>query len=170
MSPNTVRANALALVVVALGGCAYKPQTDELLMGAAPMQSAPPASALVTDGGFCVALDARDRLITRPCDRSVRQLFSWDAGALQLAQRCLVARGEGELAMAECGDESRQWQWQGDRLFNRKTGLCLDVAGRRHQPGTSLRLAECYGGANQSFAWQPEEGVMTLPDLKSLIR
>ena len=117
-----------------------------------------------------MAMDARERLITQPCDLSVRQQFSWDAGALQLAQRCLVARGEGELAMAECGDESRQWQWQGDRLFNRKTGLCLDVAGRRHQPGTPLRLAECYGGANQSFAWQPEEGMMTLPDLKSLIR
>ncbi len=41
MSPNTVRANALALAVVALGGCAYKPQPDELLMGAAPMQSPP---------------------------------------------------------------------------------------------------------------------------------
>ncbi|WP_325783308.1 RICIN domain-containing protein [Aeromonas sanarellii] len=139
-------------------------------MEAAPRQSAPPVSALVTDGGFCVALDARDRLVTQPCDLSTRQQFGWDAGALQLAQRCLVARGEGELAMTECGDESRQWQWQGDRLFNRKTGLCLDVAGRRHQPGTPLRLAECYGGANQSFAWQPEEGMMTLPDLKSLIR
>ena len=39
----------------------------------------------------------------------------------------------------------------GDRLFNRQVSLCLDVAGRRHQAGRPLRLAECYGGANQSF-------------------
>ena len=60
--------------------------------------------------------------------------------------------------MTECGDEDAANGSGRDRLFNRKTGLCLDVAGRRHQPGTPLRLAECYGSANQSFTWQPEEG------------
>ena len=38
-----------------------------------------------------------------------------------------------------------------DKLFNNKASRCLDVAGRRHTPNTPLRLAECYGGANQSF-------------------
>lgn len=139
-------------------------------MDAAPRQSAPLASALVTDGGFCVALNAQDRLVTQPCDLSARQQFGWDAGALQLAQRCLIASAGSELVMAGCEDESRQWQWQEDRLFNRKAGLCLDVAGRRHKAGTPLRLADCYGGANQSFAWRPEGEMMQLLDLKSLIR
>jgi len=139
-------------------------------MEAAPRQSAPPVSALVTDGGFCVALDARDRLVTQPCDLSVRQQFGWDAGALQLVQRCLVASGGSELTLAGCEDGSRQWQWQEDRLFNRQAALCLDVAGRRHKPGTPLRLAECFGGANQSFEWQREESLLEQLELKSLIR
>ncbi len=93
-------------------------------------------SALVTDAGFCVALNDHNQLITQPCDQTARQQFSWDAGALQLDQRCLVAKGVSELTMAECQDESRQWQWQEDRLFNSKADRCLDVAGRRHKPGT----------------------------------
>jgi hypothetical protein len=169
MHPNIVRVSTLALVVVALSGCSFKPKPDEILMGAAPRQAADTPSTLVTSGGFCVALNAQDQLITQPCDQTARQQFSWDAGALQLQQRCLVAKGGIELAMTECQDESRQWQWQADRLFNRKVELCLDVAGRRHKPGTPLRLADCYGGANQSFEWKSETSMLDQLNLKSLI-
>ena len=79
---------------------------------------------------------------------------------MQLAQGCLIARGEDGLAVGECQDDSRQWQWQGDRLFNRQVSLCLDVAGRRHRAAVPLRLAECYGGANQSFTWTPTGGLL----------
>ncbi|AXV32423.1 RICIN domain-containing protein [Aeromonas hydrophila] len=168
MHPNSFRVSTLALVVVALSGCSYKPKPDEILMGAAPMQSIA-TSALVTDAGFCVALNDHNQLITQPCDQTVRQQFSWDAGALQLDQRCLVAKGVSELTMAECQDESRQWQWQEDRLFNSKADRCLDVAGRRHKPGTPLRLADCFGGANQSFAWQNKSSMFDKLNLKSLI-
>jgi hypothetical protein len=169
MHPNIVRVSTLALVVVALSGCSFKPKQDEILMDAAPRQAVDTPSTLVTSGGFCVALNAQDQLITRPCDQTARQQFNWDAGALQLQQRCLVAKGRSELAMAECQDESRQWQWQADRLFNRKVEQCLDVAGRRHKPGTPLRLADCYGGANQSFEWKSETSVLDQLNLKSLI-
>ncbi len=169
MYPNLVRVSTLALVVVTLCGCSFKPKPDEILMGAVPRQAANAPSTLVTSGGFCVALNTRDQLITQSCDQTARQQFSWDAGALQLQQRCLVAKEGNELVMTECQDESRQWQWQADRLFNSKVELCLDVAGRRHKPGTPLRLAECYGGANQSFEWKSETSVLDQLNLKSLI-
>ncbi|MGL4356238.1 MULTISPECIES: RICIN domain-containing protein [Aeromonas] len=169
MHPNLVRVSTLALVVVTLCGCSFKPKPDEILMGAVPRQAANAPSTLVTSGGFCVALNTRDQLITQSCDQTARQQFSWDAGALQLQQRCLVAKEGNELVMTECQDESRQWQWQADRLFNSKVELCLDVAGRRHKPGTPLRLAECYGGANQSFEWKSETSVLDQLNLKSLI-
>ncbi|MBR7631100.1 RICIN domain-containing protein [Aeromonas popoffii] len=169
MHPNLVRVSTLALVVVTLCGCSFKPKPDEILMGAVPRQAANAPSTLVTGGGFCVALNTRDQLITQPCDQTARQQFSWDAGALQLQQRCLVAKEGNDLVMTECQDESRQWQWQADRLFNSKVELCLDVAGRRHKPGTPLRLAECYGGANQSFEWKSETSVLDQLNLKSLI-
>ncbi|WP_094698231.1 RICIN domain-containing protein [Aeromonas sp. A35_P] len=169
MHPNALRVSTLALIVVALSGCSYKPKPDEILMGAAPMQETPITSALVTGGGFCVALNDQGLLITQPCDQGAHQQFIWDAGALQLAQRCLVAKGVSELAMAECQDESRQWQWQEDRLFNSKADRCLDVAGRRHKPGTPLRLADCFGGANQSFEWQNKGSMLDKLHLKSLI-
>lgn len=169
MHPNLVRVSTLALVVVTLCGCSFKPKPDEILMGAVPRQAANAPSTLVTSGGFCVALNTRDQLFTQPCDQTARQQFSWDAGALQIQQRCLVAKEGNELVMTECQDESRQWQWQADRLFNSKVELCLDVAGRRHKPGTPLRLAECYGGANQSFEWKSETSVLDQLNLKSLI-
>lgn len=169
MHPSLVRVSTLALVVVTLCGCSFKPKQDEILMGAVPRQAANAPSTLVTSGGFCVALNTRDQLITQSCDQTARQQFSWDAGALQLQQRCLVAKEGNELVMTECQDESRQWQWQADRLFNSKVELCLDVAGRRHKPGTPLRLAECYGGANQSFEWKSETSVLDQLNLKSLI-
>lgn len=169
MHPNLVRVSTLALVVVTLCGCSFKPKPDEILMGAVPRQAANAPSTLVTSGGFCVALNTRDQLITQSCDQTARQQFSWDAGTLQLQQRCLVAKEGNELVMTECQDESRQWQWQADRLFNSKVELCLDVAGRRHKPGTPLRLAECYGGANQSFEWKSETSVLDQLNLKSLI-
>ncbi|MEN9584504.1 MAG: hypothetical protein RLZZ616_1510 [Pseudomonadota bacterium] len=169
MHPNLVRVSTLALVVVTLCGCSFKPKPDEILMGAVPRQAANAPSTLVTSGGFCVALNTRDQLITQSCDQTARQQFSWDAGALQLQQRCLVAKEGNDLVMTECQDESRQWQWQADRLFNSKVELCLDVAGRRHKPGTPLRLAECYGGANQSFEWKSETSVLDQLNLKSLI-
>ncbi len=86
MHPNIVRVSTLALVVVALSGCSFKPKPDEILMGAAPRQAADTSSTLVTSGGFCVALNAQDQLITQPCDQTAGQQFSWDAGALQLQQ------------------------------------------------------------------------------------
>ncbi len=33
MHPNSLRVSTLALVVVALSGCSYKPKPDEILMG-----------------------------------------------------------------------------------------------------------------------------------------
>ncbi|MNY54193.1 Ricin-type beta-trefoil lectin domain protein [compost metagenome] len=89
-------------------------------------------------------------------------------GALQLAQRCLIANGADELAMADCQDGSRQWQWQDDRLFNRQASLCLDVAGSRHKPAVPLRLAECFGGANQSFEWKRTGSMLDLLSLENL--
>ncbi|WP_265422495.1 RICIN domain-containing protein [Aeromonas salmonicida] len=169
MHHNTVRASTLALVVVALSGCSYKPKPNEILMGAAPRQAIDAPSALMTSGGFCVALNAQDQLITQPCEKITRQQFNWDAGALLLEQRCLVAKGVSELVLAECQDDSRQWQWQADRLLNHKVDRCLDVAGRRHKPGTPLRLAECYGGANQSFEWKSSASMLEQLNLKSLI-
>ena len=145
----------LALMALLLGGCALQPRPESLLLGAAPRSTPVPPATLVTGGGFCVALSEQGSLLTQPCDQSPRQLFTGDAGALQLAQGCLIARGDDGLAVGECQDDSRQWQWQGDRLFNRQVSLCLDVAGRRHKPAVPLRLAECYGGANQSFEWTP---------------
>ncbi|WP_421235552.1 ricin-type beta-trefoil lectin domain protein [Aeromonas enteropelogenes] len=169
MHPNSVRISMLALVVVVISGCSYKPTPDELLMGSAPMQRTDITSALVTSAGFCVTLSGQ-QLLTQPCDESANQQFSWDAGALELARGCLVASGRSELAVAKCQETSYQWQWQGDRLFNRQAALCLDVAGRRHKPGTPLRLAECFGGANQSFEWKREESLLEQLELKSLIR
>lgn len=166
--PMLFQACTLALVVMTLGGCALQPKPEALLMGAAPKSTVPSSAVLVTDGGFCVALSEKGGLLTQPCDRSPRQQFEWDAGALQLSEHCLIARGSDDLVMADCQDNSHQWQWQADRLFNRQVSLCLDVAGRRHQPGTPLRLAECYGGANQSFEWQPAASLLerlALPNL-----
>ncbi len=158
----------LALMALLLGGCALQPRPENLLLGAAPRSTPEPPATLVTDGGFCVALGEQGRLLTQPCDQSPRQLFSWDAGALQLAQGCLIARGEDGLAVGECQDDSRQWQWQGDRLFNRQVSLCLDVAGRRHRAAVPLRLAECYGGANQSFTWTPTGSLLDRLGLSGL--
>ena len=142
----------LALMALLLGGCALQPRPESLLMGAAPRSTPVPPATLVTGGGFCVALSEQG---SQPAHPALRQLFTWDAGALQLAQGCLIAKGDDGLAVGECQDDSRQWQWQGDRLFNRQVSLCLDVAGRRHRAAVPLRLAECYGGANQSFTWTP---------------
>ena len=100
-------------------------------------------------------VDEQGHLLTQPCDQGPNQLFSWDAGALLLAQGCLIATGTDGLVVGGCENDSHQWQWQGDRLFNRQVSLCLDVAGRRHRSAVPLRLAECYGGANQSFTWTP---------------
>lgn len=161
MQHMTLRPALLALLTLMLGGCAtLQPKPDELLLGAAPKAAKTPSATLITSGGFCVALSEQGTLLTQECDQSPHQQFDWDAGALQLAQRCLIARGDDELTMAACEDSSHQWQWQADRLFNRQLSLCLDVAGRRHQPGTPLRLAECYGGANQSFEWKPDGGML----------
>ncbi|BBQ50950.1 hypothetical protein WP2S18C03_00310 [Aeromonas veronii] len=62
----------------------------------------------------------------------------------------ICTRNSNELMLAPC-DGHAQWVWQEDKLFNSKVSRCLDVAGRRHSPNTPLRLADCYGGANQSF-------------------
>lgn len=158
MRHNILRPGTLALLGLLLGGCALQPKPDNLLLTSRPEPDA--SATLVTGGGFCVTLSDEGTLLTQTCDRGARQRFEWDAGALQLAQRCLVAKGEDGLAVTDCREESHQWQWQADRLFNRTVSLCLDVAGRRHQPGTPLRLAECYGGANQSFEWTPTASLL----------
>ena len=145
----------LALMALLLGGCALPPRPENLLLEAASSSTSIPPATLVTDGGFCVALNEQGRLLTQPCDQEPNQLFIWDAGALLLAQGCLIATGTDGLVVGGCENDSHQWQWQGDRLFNRQVSLCLDVAGRRHRSAVPLRLAECYGGANQSFTWTP---------------
>ncbi|WP_368172572.1 ricin-type beta-trefoil lectin domain protein [Aeromonas sp. R2-1] len=148
---TSLQLSVLAMAALLLGGCALQPKPEDLLMGAAPKPKAELEATLVTSGGFCVTLSEQGRLLTQPCDQQSNQSFSWDVGALQLAGDCLVAKGEDGLGMEACREESHQWLWQGDRLFNRQVSLCLDVAGRRHKPAVPLRLAECYGGANQSF-------------------
>ena len=145
----------LALMALLLGGCVLPPRPENLLLGAASSSTPVPPATLVTDGGFCVALNEQGRLLTQPCDQEPNQLFIWDAGALLLAQGCLIATGTDGLVVGGCENDSHQWQWQGDHLFNRQVSLCLDVAGRRHRSAVPLRLAECYGGANQSFTWTP---------------
>ncbi len=152
---TSLQLSVLAMAALLLGGCALQPKPENLLMGAAPKPKAELEATLVTGGGFCVTLSEQGRLLTQPCDQQSNQSFSWDVGALQLAGDCLVAKGEDGLGMEACREESHQWLWQGDRLFNRQVSLCLDVAGRRHKPAVPLRLAECYGGANQSFEWTP---------------
>lgn len=161
MQHNTLQPGLLALLTLTLGGCAaLQPKQDSLLLGISPKAARTTASELITSGGFCVTLGEQGSLLTQECDKGPNQQFDWDAGALQLAQRCLIAKGDDELTLADCQDDSHQWQWQADRLFNRQLSLCLDVAGRRHQPGTPLRLAECYGGANQSFEWKQEGSLL----------
>ena len=145
----------LALMALLLGGCALPPRPENLLLEAASSSTSIPPATLVTDGGFCVALNERGRLLTQPCDQGSTQPIIWDAGALLLAQGCLIATGTDGLVVGGCENDSHQWQWQGDRLFNRQVSLCLDVAGRRHRSAVPLRLAECYGGANESFTWTP---------------
>lgn len=165
----TLHSCVLALAALLLGGCALQPKPKDLLMAAAPKSSMAAAPAtIVTSGGFCVTLSEQGTLLTQPCDQSLSQQFSWDVGALQLAQRCLIANGADELAMADCQDGSRQWQWQDDRLFNRQASLCLDVAGSRHKPAVPLRLAECFGGANQSFEWKRSGSMLDLLSLENL--
>lgn len=161
MQHNTLQPGLLALLTLMLGGCAaLQPKPDALMLGVSPKTPHTTAYTLITSGGFCVTLDEQGSLLTQECDKGLNQQFDWDAGALQLAQRCLIAKGDDELTLADCQDDSHQWQWQADRLFNRQLSLCLDVAGRRHHPGTPLRLAECYGGANQSFEWKQEGGLL----------
>lgn len=161
MQHNSLQPGLLALLTLMLGGCAaLQPKPDALLLGAAPKAARTTTAALITSGGFCVTLSEQNTLLTQECDQGAHQAFDWDAGALQLAQRCLVAKGGDGLTLADCRDDSHQWQWQADRLFNRQLSLCLDVAGRRHHPGTPLRLAECYGGANQSFEWKQDGGML----------
>lgn len=151
----------LALLSLMLGGCAaLQPKPDALMLGVSPKATHATAYSLITSGGFCVTMSEQGSLLTQECDKGANQRFDWDAGALQLAQHCLIAKGDDELTLADCQDDSHQWQWQADRLFNRQLSLCLDVAGRRHQPGTPLRLAECYGGANQSFEWKQAGGLL----------
>lgn len=161
MQHMTRQSGLLALFTLTLGGCTtLQPDPDAILLGAAPKAEKTTMANLITSGGFCVTLSEQNTLLTQDCDQGTQQEFDWDAGALQLARGCLIARGDDELGVADCRDDSHQWQWQADRLFNRQLSLCLDVAGRRHQPGTPLRLAECYGGANQSFEWKQKGGLL----------
>lgn len=166
--PAFLQTSALALTAMLLSGCALQPKSEDIRFGVLPQQTKEPSLALVTSGGFCVALSEQGTLLTQACDKSPRQQFNWDAGALQLAQRCLIATGADGLTMTDCQDDSHQWQWQADRLFNQRVSLCLDVAGRRHQPDTPLRLAECYGGANQSFEWRRDGSLLNDLILQSL--
>ena len=114
----------LALMALLLGGCALPPRPENLLLGAAPRSTPVPPATLVTDGGFCVALNEQGRLLTQPCDQEPNQLFIWDAGALLLAQGCLIATGTDGLVVGGCENDSHQWQWQGDHLFNRQVPGC----------------------------------------------
>ncbi|MGH1408369.1 MAG: ricin-type beta-trefoil lectin domain protein [Aeromonas sp.] len=143
------------LATLLLGGCAItQPSTDEMMGSIASRpQEERARSPLLTSGDFCVAV-SRQKVLTQSCSGQEDQLFEWDLGELRLQGLCLQAKSDNELMLASCDGEA-QWEWQEDKLFNSKVSRCLDVAGRRHRPGTPLRLAECYGGANQSFSWQP---------------
>ena len=79
----------------------------------------------MTAGGFCVAMDARERLITQPCDLSVRQQFSWDAGALQLAPRDgdYIVKARRQRALGLIVDELRTIRFFG-RAYRTLVG-CL---------------------------------------------
>ncbi|MFM5707913.1 ricin-type beta-trefoil lectin domain protein [Aeromonas veronii] len=142
------------LAALLLGGCTIKPPSTDVMMGsiASQPQEERSLSPLLTSGDFCVAV-SQQKVLAQPCSGKDDQLFEWDLGELRLQDLCLQAKNDSELMLAPC-DGQAQWEWQKDRLFNSKVSRCLDVAGRRHTPGTPLRLAECYGGANQSFSWQ----------------
>lgn len=141
------------LAALLLGGCTIKPPSTDVMMGSITSQPQERAlSPLLTSGDFCVAV-SQQKVLALSCSGKDDQLFEWDLGELRLQDRCLQAKNDSELMLSPC-DGQPQWEWQKDRLFNSKVSRCLDVAGRRHTPGTPLRLAECYGGANQSFSWQ----------------
>ena len=140
------------MAAMVLGGCTLKPpSTDEMLstMVVAHPQSESTPSLLLTNNGFCVGI-ARQQAVTQVCTDKDAQPLEWDLGELKLQQTCLQAKNSNELMLAPC-DGHAQWVWQEDKLFNSKVSRCLDVAGRRHFANTPLRLADCYGGANQSF-------------------
>lgn len=138
------------MAALLLGGCTLKPPMDEVMNSmVAQSQSESASSLLLTYNGFCVGV-AGQQAVTQVCGGKDTRSFEWALGELKMQETCLQARSGNELILAPC-DGHAQWVWREDKLFNNKASRCLDVAGRRHTPNTPLRLAECYGGANQSF-------------------
>lgn len=104
------------------------------------------------------------------CEKITRQQFNWDAGALQLEQRCLVAKGVSELVLAECQDDSFA-NGSGRRIvcsITRLIGVWMSpvvATSPAHRSGWRAS----YGGANQSFEWKSSASMLEQLNLKSLI-
>lgn len=135
-----------------LAACAWQPPTQDLVNPYLHEGEivAPAGPSVRTSAGFCLEPLAQGGVVTQRCyGDPVTQLVWWQ-GQLRSGERCLDHNG-GLLRLTHC-DQALRWVWRLGSLQASNTKQCLDVAGNRNREGTPLRLADCYGGANQNFS------------------
>ncbi|KUE78513.1 ricin-type beta-trefoil lectin domain protein [Aeromonas schubertii] len=152
MTHTTLRSGMSLGSTLLLAACSWQPPTQDLINPYLHQGdvAAPSGPSVLTSSGFCLEPQPLGGVVTRPCrDQQGEQLVWWQ-GRLRSGGYCL-GQGGGGLQLAGC-DEALRWVWRLGSLQDSDSKLCLDVAGNRHRAGTPLRLADCYGGANQSFS------------------
>jgi hypothetical protein len=149
------------------GGAAGKSPADGAMFLPQPPPatvSAPPVAAVAgvigADGGLCLDLDGgvpTDNNLVQvfTCNQSAAQLWTLDVdGTLRVVGKCAQVTADNTIHIIGC-DNRAAAQWRvgpGNTLVNPATGQCLTDPGNGTAGRTTVVVAACAGGANQSWA------------------